>query len=371
VNDGTFAWTVPTLNTTLARVRVAATDGQATTTDESDANFTMIYSPPPPPERSTVSVGDGEGAPLSNVTVPLILDNRTVAIDLETTLSFDESGLEFVQGVAVGRGLAFPFTAAVAAPGQVLVRFQQQGQAEFAVGDSPVAELTFHLLGPGGTEQTVTPGSTQLLDTDGDPLNVQNSAGTIAILNVDTPASLTRDGWVLFEAGDFVGAKGKFDDAILLDADYGPAYTGRGWSQLQLARIATEFQAALAALDAAIARQQTLGDARGGRAATLLALGGSLLPEAVAEAGRAAAPDPLFVFAHRTSFDLRDLYLIEAFAQAGRGRFTEARDAADRIAASNIRSGDPGTWQVDGVTYATFEGAVLAFLQKMSNLYAG
>jgi hypothetical protein len=139
------------------------------------------------------------------------------------------------------------------------------------------------------------------------------------------------------------------------------------------ATTAEAFRAAVSTFDAALERGQTGADVHGGRAAAKLAVGGSDdLAGAAQEAQAALAAFPDFVFAHRTSFDVRDLHLIAAFAEAGRGgRFTEARVEADQVLSSGILAGNPQTWTVDGVTYPTFETAVLAWLHKLSAAYAG
>ncbi|MBD3334780.1 MAG: hypothetical protein GF355_04635 [Candidatus Eisenbacteria bacterium] len=189
-----------------------------------------------------------------------------------------------------------------------------------------------------------------------------------------TAADLTNQGWTLFEAGRYTDAIGKFADALEKDADYGPADTGRGWSYLMLGDISqptTDLASAIDAFDGAIGKGENDGNVHGGRASTLLALGGDQLSAAVLAAQAAVAQAPSFVFAHRTSFNIDDLHLIEGFAQAAQGNFPEAQAAADAVAPSGLEQGNSATWVVDGVTYPNYAQAILAYLMKMSNEHSG
>ena len=186
------------------------------------------------------------------------------------------------------------------------------------------------------------------------------------------PQPPTAEGWAAFEAGNLAVALQKFEAAIVIDPQYGPAYTGRGWAELTQATTTEAFRAAASSFDAAVQYGQTGAEVYGGRAAARLALGGGDLGGAIQDAQAALAASPGFVFEHRNSFDARDLHLIAAFAEAGLGgAFTEARDDGDQVQASGIRLGEPQTWTVDGVGYPTFETAVLAWLQKLSAAFAG
>ncbi len=80
---------------------------------------------------------------------------------------------------------------------------------------------------------------------------------------------------------------------------------------------------------------------------------------------------PQFVFAHRTSFDRKDLHLIEAFGQAASGHPDSALAAGDSIEASGILAQEPATWRVGGIDFESFEAAVFAFLATLSDRYSG
>lgn len=186
-----------------------------------------------------------------------------------------------------------------------------------------------------------------------------------------TAEELTQSGWTHFEAGSLDAALEDFDDAITRDPTYGPAYIGQGWTRLSRATGGTDLSGALTSFDNAILRQQSGADVRAGRAAVLLALGGSNLGAAVTEAQAARAASPAFVFPHRTTFGIEDLRLIEAFAQVETGAYAAALSSADAIAPSGIVESIPGSWTVGGIAYPTFHDAVLAYLHKLSTERAG
>lgn len=186
-----------------------------------------------------------------------------------------------------------------------------------------------------------------------------------------TAAGLTASGWTAYEAGDLPGALADFDAAVGIDATYGPAHVGQGWARLGLATSGAAMTAAATSFTAAIAAGSTGAEVRAGRAAAYLGMGGTSLATAIADAVGAREQSPSFQFTHRTSFDVRDLRLIEAFALVAQGDFTGALAAADAITASGIEPGDMNTWVVDGQPQPSFGAAVLAHLHRLSNQYAG
>jgi hypothetical protein len=128
---------------------------------------------------------------------------------------------------------------------------------------------------------------------------------------------------------------------------------------------------AVASFDLANANGVNGPEVEAGRAAANLGAGGSSLASADSGAQAALGQDPNFVFAHKTSFDRNDLFLIEAFARAGQGSLASALSAAEQIRDSGIEASNSGTWVVGGVTFPTFEAAVLAFLHQLSEEFAG
>lgn len=178
-------------------------------------------------------------------------------------------------------------------------------------------------------------------------------------------------GWQAFERGDFDAAISDFDRAVNDSASYGDAHLGRAWTRLSRATSSADLGNAIASFDSAELLGFSGAESKGGRAAARLGQGGTSLPSAVLDARAALTANPTFSFSHRSSFDFRDLRLIEAYAEAGQLEYSDALTAADLVSASNIQEGNPSTWTVDGVTLPSFATAVLAHLQKLSNQFAG
>ncbi len=186
---------------------------------------------------------------------------------------------------------------------------------------------------------------------------------------LDTAEALAAKGWVAFERGEFADAAGLFEAAIARDRLHEPAYVGEGWSRLELAADTTALRVALDRLDAAIELSSSDSQAHAGRAAVLLAMGENVA--AVAEARATLQMAPGFVFAHAPTFDRKDLYLITGSALAAQGEFTGALGAAAEIEMFPMSQSDPATWVVDGTHYRSFADAVIAYLAKLSDAYAG
>lgn len=187
----------------------------------------------------------------------------------------------------------------------------------------------------------------------------------------DTAASLTSDGWALFITGNFSNALSKFDAAIGLDAGYAEAYVGQGWTRLNLASSASEMINAVGSFNTAISLGSSGAEVLAGRAAAHLGRGTAGFASAIADAQAARTADAGFQFSHRPSIDTDDMHLVEAFAQLGQTDFDAALDAANQVVASGIDAGNASTWTVGGVDYTSYQGAVLAFLQQMSDEHAG
>jgi hypothetical protein len=369
-NDGSFAWAVPVLATIQAQIRLTVSDGTYQSTDISDGPFVITTTAPPP--RNTISAGTSSAAPGATTEVALALNNQDTAGLVEVRIWYDPAVADFRSLRLVERGVGLQVITMKPSADTVMVTLQQRAGIVINPGDGPVAYLSFQLVGAGGTQTALRPRQARFLDEQGTARSVRVVDGSLTVLLVDTPATLTAAGWSAFETGNLELAQQKFDAAIGLDAQYGPAYVGRGWVQLSRATTADAFGTAATSFDDAIGRGETGADAHGGRAAARLALGGDNLVGAIEEANAALAASPEFVFAHRTSFDWRDLHLIVAFAEAARGaRFAAAREAADQVQDSGIRQGDPQTWVVEGVRYPTFETAVLAHLYLVSETYSG
>lgn len=188
-----------------------------------------------------------------------------------------------------------------------------------------------------------------------------------------TADGFTDRGWDEFEDGDLEAALADFASAIALDPAHGAAYTGQGWARMGLAGSAGDMNTAVQSFDNAEARGETGADNLAGRAAAHLGRGTAGAADAIADAAAARAAATNYTFPYRSSFDTDDLFLIEAFALASQGDFDGAVAAADEVEglSSGIVESSSATWVVDGITYPTFEGAALAWLNKVSGLRAG
>ena len=186
-----------------------------------------------------------------------------------------------------------------------------------------------------------------------------------------TAVGYANRGWDRFEDDNYSGALSDFNDAIDLDATMGEAYAGQGWARLAQAASPISMQTAAGSFANAIGNGENDAYVLAGRAAANLGSGTAFLDAAVTDAQAAVAADGVFVFSHRTSFKVVDLRLIEAFGKAAQGNFSGALTAADIVLDSGIDEGSSVTWVVDGTTYDSFNGAVLAHLHKVSEQYSG
>ncbi|MEZ4653422.1 MAG: hypothetical protein R3E12_07435 [Candidatus Eisenbacteria bacterium] len=189
--------------------------------------------------------------------------------------------------------------------------------------------------------------------------------------NPTDAAGFVARGWNFFANGNFDDALADFASAIALDADFADAYVGQGWARLGRSTDSAGMLSAVQAFDDANVHGANGADVDAGRAAARLGAGGSNLSLADTAAQAALQKDASFVFAHQSSFDRRDLLLIEAFARAGQGSLSSALTAAEQIRDSGIEASNPGTWVVNGVTFPTFEAATLAFLHQLSEEFSG
>jgi tetratricopeptide (TPR) repeat protein len=186
-----------------------------------------------------------------------------------------------------------------------------------------------------------------------------------------TAAGYVTRGWDRFEQGNKTGALSDFNEAISLDQSLGSAHAGQGWARLAQATSSISMQAAVSSFANAAASGETSAYVTAGKAAAHLGSGTAFLDSAITAAQAALSADPTFVFSHQASFDAKDLRLVVAFARVRQGDFAAALVAADQVQASGIVEGNPATWQVEGVTYTSFIGAVLAHLNLLSAQFAG
>jgi len=146
----------------------------------------------------------------------------------------------------------------------------------------------------------------------------------------DTAASLTAQGWDLYEDGDYEGAIGKFDAATDLDANYSDAYNGLGWSYAKLDSLSK----ALTNFSLCISRGDTRPDPHAGKAPVLRDLNPPQFQNAIDAAIAALTKDSDFEFEHYEDFDWRDLRLIKAQCYYGLNMWAEAVDEIEALGGS-------------------------------------
>lgn len=116
-----------------------------------------------------------------------------------------------------------------------------------------------------------------------------------------TAASLTREGWIAFEAADYATASARFADALALDPEYTEAFVGQGWVAVR----DRELDVAEDRFDQALLRSAQAADATAGQ--VLVAVGrddpGSVRARGAALLARNAA----YVFSHDRTYSASDV----------------------------------------------------------------
>ncbi|MFH1843602.1 MAG: cohesin domain-containing protein [bacterium] len=184
-NSGSYSWTVPDAVTTAARVRVTASDGADATNDSSDANFTIAAA-----GLNSVTVGDGSGQSGTSVTVSLSLDNEDAVKGIQADLLYDAAQAALVGVTATGRGAGLTAAAEQVAAGRGRVILYFDNTSTITAGNGVVANLTFNLLGAGGTQTALTPSALILAGPSAESLNVNGVAGNLTVSAPTTPPTV-------------------------------------------------------------------------------------------------------------------------------------------------------------------------------------
>ncbi|MGD9140319.1 MAG: tetratricopeptide repeat protein [bacterium] len=156
-----------------------------------------------------------------------------------------------------------------------------------------------------------------------------------------TAESRTDEGWALFEAGDYTGAIGKFNEAVAIDDEYADAYNGLGWSFAKLDSLAR----ALTHFGSSISNGMT-GDPHAGRAPVYRDVDPPEFANAVSTATTALNHDRRYEFEHDTDFDWRDLHLIMAQSHFGLGQYDLANAEVDSLG-GNVQNPSSSTFVED------------------------
>ena len=149
-NTGSYAWTVPAATTTQGQIRVTVSDGADTDSDTSDGVFAIVD------QSNSLALGQVSGPAGTSVLVPLSLDNESVVKGLQLDVAFSADVVSFGGATATGRAVGMQAEAALVSAGRarVLLFFDDAGQ--LAAGSGAVANLSFDLIGTGGSQSNLT-----------------------------------------------------------------------------------------------------------------------------------------------------------------------------------------------------------------------
>jgi tetratricopeptide (TPR) repeat protein len=170
-----------------------------------------------------------------------------------------------------------------------------------------------------------------------------------------TAASLTAEGWALFELGQYENAIDKFDEALTLDAAYADAYNGLGWSNAKLDQLAES----ISSFNQCISHGMTTADPYAGEAAVYRDYD-DRFSDAISAANTAFSKDRRYVFSHDTSFDWKDLMLILAHSHFGNEDYETANAWVDSIPGGQPQT--PGSIDT---------GDLAAEIERLGGLYGG
>ncbi len=143
-----------------------------------------------------------------------------------------------------------------------------------------------------------------------------------------TAEEITNEGWVLYVAGDYTGALGKFDEAVTEDSNYVDAYVGMGWSYGKM----TELADCISNFQTALAKDAQNQDALAGIALAYLA--DDKYDQAIANANQVLAINPNYSFAHG-NVTSRNLHILLAQSYYYNGDFVNAQSQVDILNPGN------------------------------------
>lgn len=169
---------------------------------------------------------------------------------------------------------------------------------------------------------------------------------SVIVSIVLTTASYERAqaGWAKFETADFEGALIEFNGAIALDAAYGDAFLGKGWSLLkgnQLALAITAFTSAVT--------NGSINDARAGRAIAYLddqnqAQAITDVNAVVTITSNIASP---YTFSHNNTITEKDLLWVKARAHFLLAQYASAQIVVNVLAPNNTLDPQSPTYTTD------------------------
>lgn len=183
-----YSWTVPTGLTTQARIRITASDGQRSSSDLSDAQFSIIRVPTG--GEAIVSVGTGAGTRGSSQTVPLALSNSADIQTVELELSYDP-GLVAFAGAATTLRAAELSLEAVATDGVISIHLGDDPPDDLlAAGTGEILLLSFELVAVGQSDLSVV--AIRIANAAGDSVSVETSDGGVTVQPEGPPAEIAE-----------------------------------------------------------------------------------------------------------------------------------------------------------------------------------
>lgn len=177
-STGSFAWTVPAVPTTEARIGVRASDGADEGQGISAGNFTIVV---PEAGDNTLAVGAGAGSAGTSVTIALDLVNENAVMGLQADLLYDPAVATLAGFAAAGRGTGMNAAMNVVGAGRARIVLYHDGAAAVAPGSGQIAGLVFELHGTAGAQSAVTLQDVILSDPMGLELAVDVTAGGLAV----------------------------------------------------------------------------------------------------------------------------------------------------------------------------------------------
>jgi hypothetical protein len=133
--------------------------------------------------QNTLSLGTASGESGTDVVVPLDLTNQDAVGGIQLDVLFDPAVVSFTGAVSASRAAGMSIGSSIPAAGRlrVLMYFVPAGGAadSIAAGTGAIADLTFHVVGTGGTD--LTPDAAELSSRTGQELSVTATAGRITV----------------------------------------------------------------------------------------------------------------------------------------------------------------------------------------------
>jgi tetratricopeptide (TPR) repeat protein len=175
------------------------------------------------------------------------------------------------------------------------------------------------------------------------------------------------EGWQEYENGNYSEAIAEFKGALnhvqVPNKEFG--YNGLGWTYA--ANSVDSLDKSRESFDAAIQRRANLTEAFAGRGFVHLAQ--KRYNSAIDDFAQTLELDASFVFSHNSDINANDLRLGLAEAYFFKQNLTDAQAQVDLLDPGNgLDPGSSGTWVVDGVTFATYAEALLAWIEKLKSV---